>query len=152
MQNKGLKIALTVLRLLIAVLGIVFCAMIVANSNSDDSVVQAMDNFGTALDGAFWLVLIVGVMGAGAAILFGLFHFLSDIKHKIGSLIGIIVFAAVLLLSYYVFASDEVSPIFPEGTTSAVAQFTGGGLIALYIIGGLAVLTIVFAEVSRLFK
>jgi hypothetical protein len=126
--------------------------MIVANSNSDDSVVQAMDNFGTALDGAFWLVLIVGVMGAGAAILFGLFHFLSDIKHKIGSLIGIIVFAAVLLLSYYVFASDEVSPIFPEGTTSAVAQFTGGGLIALYIIGGLAVLTIVFAEVSRLFK
>ena len=152
MQNKGLKIALTVLRLLIAVLGIVFCGIIVANSDSDDSVVQAMDNFGTALEGAFWLVLIVGIIGAGAAILFGLFHFLADIKHKIGSLVGIVIFAAILLLSYYVFASDEVSSVFPEGTTSDVSQFTGGGLIALYITGGLAVLAIIFAEVSRLFK
>lgn len=152
MQSKGLKIALTIFRLLIAVIGIALCVYIVVNADTDDSVVAAMNKFGGALNGAFWLVLIVGLLAAGAAILFGLVHFLGDIKHRIGSLVGIVVFAGILLLSYFTLASNEVISIFPEGTTPSISQFTGGGLISLYIIGGLAILTVIYAEVSRLFK
>ena len=68
-----------------------------------------------------------------------------------GSLIGIGSMAVVLLIGYGM-ASGEVLSYYPEDTTETAVKLSGGGLYALYILSGLAVLSIIFSNVWKIVK
>jgi hypothetical protein len=104
-----------------------------------------------------WSYVLLAI-GAGIALLAGLFHMATDIKAAKKGLISL-VFLVVVAVVAYLLASDAI-PQFPgvqkfinDGTlTTQVAKMVDAGLYATYILLALAVLSIVFSSVTRLFK
>lgn len=104
-----------------------------------------------------WSYILVAV-GAGVAILSGLFHMFTDKKAAKSGLISLGFMAAVVFVAYLL-ASPEI-PQFPgvdkflaDGTLNEkVAKLTDTGLYATYILLGLAVLSVASSAVMRLFR
>ena len=104
-----------------------------------------------------WAYILMAI-GAGIAILAGLFHMATDISAAKKGIISLVFLGVVALISYLL-ASDAI-PQFPgvqkfinDGTlTTQVAKMVDAGLYATYILLGLAVLSIMFSSVTRLFK
>ena len=104
-----------------------------------------------------WAYILMAV-GAGIAILASLFHMITDIKAAKKGIISILFLGAVAVISYLL-ASDEipqflgVQKFINDGTLNEqVAKLVDTGLYATYILLGLAVLSIAFSSVTRLFK
>ena len=104
-----------------------------------------------------WAYVLMAV-GAGVAIIAGIFHMFTDIKAAKKGLIALVFMGAVVLVSYLL-ASDEipqfigVQKFINDGTlTEQVAKLVDTGLYATYILLALAALSIVFSGVTRLFK
>ena len=104
-----------------------------------------------------WAYILLAV-GAGIAIISGLFHMITDMKAAKGGLIALVFLGAVALVSYLI--SSDAIPQFVgvqrfinDGTlTSTVSKWVDTGLHATYILIGLAVLSIAYSSVSRLFN
>ncbi|WP_319270285.1 hypothetical protein [uncultured Draconibacterium sp.] len=104
-----------------------------------------------------WSYILVAV-GAGVAVLSGLFHMFTDKKAAKSGLISLGFMAVVLLVAYFL-ASPEipqfigVDKFLADGTLNErVAKLTDTGLYATYILLGLAVLAVASSSVMRLFR
>lgn len=104
-----------------------------------------------------WAYILVAV-GAGVAVLAGLFHMATDIKAAKGGIIALVFLGAVALVSWLL-ASNEipqflgVDKFINDGTLNErVAKLVDAGLHATYILLAIAILSIVFSSVARLFK
>jgi len=104
-----------------------------------------------------WAYILVAV-GAGVAILASLLHMFTDKKAARGGIISIVFLGLVALIAYLL-ASPEipqfigVDKFINDGTLNErVAKLVDTGLIATYILIALAILSIAFSSVSRLFK
>lgn len=104
-----------------------------------------------------WSYILVAV-GAGVAVLSGLFHMFTDKKAAKSGLISL-GFMAVVVLIAYLLASPEipqfigVDKFLADGTLNErVAKLTDTGLYATYILLGLAVLSVASSSVMRLFR
>ena len=104
-----------------------------------------------------WSYVLLAI-GAGIAVLAGLFHMATDIKAAKKGLISL-VFLVVVAVVAYLLASDAI-PQFPgvqkfinDGTlTTQVTKMINARLYATYILLALAILSILFSSVTRLFK
>ncbi|NQU32805.1 MAG: hypothetical protein HQ521_06180 [Bacteroidetes bacterium] len=103
-----------------------------------------------------WAYILIAI-GAGAAIIAGLFHTFSDKKAAKGGIISLAFLGGVALVSYLL-ASPEmpqfvgVTKFINEGLTTQTVKMVDAGLYATYILLGIALLSIVLAPVTRLFK
>jgi hypothetical protein len=104
-----------------------------------------------------WAYILL-LFGVGVIVLAGLYHMVTDINAAKKGLISIVFLGAVALIAYLL-ASDEipqfvgVQKYIDNGTlTPRVAKLVDTGLYATYILLGLAILSIVFSSISRLFK
>ena len=104
-----------------------------------------------------WAYILVAI-GAGVAVVSGILYMVTDKKAAKGGITAIVFIGAVALVSY-LFASNTipqfvgVEEFINDGTlNSKVAKLVDTGLIATYILLGLAILSIVFSSVMRLFK
>lgn len=152
MSEKTVSIIANSLMYLVGVVGIVFVLLTFFNWDSVAGNRAEIDGYvGAAMYVCYIAFVIAALIGIG----FGVFHFLRNIKQAKGTLIGLVVFAAVLVVSYFI-ASDEVLRSYAMGDGSAptpeLVKISGAGIIAFYIFGLLAIVAAVFAEVSRLFK
>ncbi|MCF6184366.1 MAG: hypothetical protein L3J56_07025 [Bacteroidales bacterium] len=97
-------------------------------------------------------------IAVGAVVLFSLFNFILNLiarpKKALLSLIPIVILGVVFLIAYS-YASDKVlyMPTY-EGTDNVpgILKWSGAGLITAYIFFGLAILSILYAEIAKLFK
>jgi len=100
-------------------------------------------------------VYILGILGAGIAVVFALWHTVtSKAAAKSGAIsVG---FMAVVALAAYVLASPEipqfigVDKFIAEGLTQQTIKLVDTGLIATYILFGIAIISIVLGPVIRL--
>ena len=155
MGDKGIRLGLSVLRMAIIAAGVALSVMITSRSGSDETFVEGLERYGSLLDNLFYIIYIVGIAAGAAAILFGLMFFVANIKEKVGALVGILVFAVLGLLSFYSLADDTVLRAYEASgitVTPGESLFAGGGLYFVYLLGGLSILSIVVAEISRVFK
>jgi len=104
-----------------------------------------------------WAYILL-IFGVGVIILAGLYHMITDINAAKKGLISLVFLGAVALVAYLL-ASDEipqfvgVQKYIDNGTlTPQVAKLVDTGLYATYILLGLAILSIVFSSISRIFK
>ncbi len=106
------------------------------------------------------LSYIFGIVAAIAAVGFGLFKFVMKFVDKpmdgVKMLIPFIVLGIIAMVAYG-YAADTALTI--EGYTgtdnfdgSKALKWSGAGLIAMYLLAGLATLSIVFAEASKIVK
>lgn len=148
--RKIVNIILWVLLIVSAVF--VVALMFNISDNEADSVMGGWIN--TNLVWAYMLIAI----GAGIAILAGIYQMITDRQAAKDGLIALVFLGVVVLVSYLL-ASDEIPQYLGaqrhinEGTlTPQIAKNIEAGLFVTYILLGLAVLAIVLAPVTRLFK
>jgi len=149
MEKIGKKVTI-VLWALIIVSAVLVISMIANISENDaDPVMLSWININL-----IW-VYILGVVGAGIAVVFALFHTLSSKQAAKGGLISLIFMGAVALIAYLL-ASPEIpqfigiDKFIANGLTTQTIKLVDTGLIATYILFAIAVLTILLGPVIRL--
>ena len=99
---------------------------------------------------------VLFALAAIAALLFPLINIVTDVK-AIVRLLAVLGGAGVLLLlSYFVFASDQAIDILGYAGTDnrdpVTLKWIGTGLFTTYIIFGVALISILYSEIANLFK
>ncbi|QIA09548.1 hypothetical protein [Draconibacterium halophilum] len=153
-MGKTGKIVTIILWALIIVSVILLVSLIVNVNNEVDTDPAMLSWVNTNL---IWAYILVAI-GAGVAILSGLFHMFTDKKAAKNGIISL-VFLGVVGLIAYLMASPEipqfigVDKFLADGTLNErVAKLTDTGLYATYILLGLAVLSVASSSVMRLFR
>lgn len=154
MGDKFFQTALSALRIGIIAAGVLLTLLIVQNSTADESVLDGENHYGTYLDWLLNMVYAVGIAAAAAAVLFGIAQFAMNFKKRLATLVGIIVFVVLALIGFFGLQGTIDEPYQLGGlvVTPQEEFIAGGGLYFVYLLGGLSIVAIVFAEVSRLFK
>jgi len=140
MNTKIAGIAGRVFQYGIAVIGSILFLLILFKG--DDSFIPY------AIGLSLWSIYIA----AGIAVLFGLLHFVTNIKDNKKGLIGIGAFVLIIVIARFMAKGQETTADLLQKADEGQILMTDSGLYMLYILMGIAVLTILFAEVSRLLK
>jgi hypothetical protein len=153
-MEKAGKIVTIVLWVLLIVSAVLIVSMMVNidEANETDPTMLSWVN-----TNVIWAYILV-VFAAAVAILAGLVHMVTDKKAAKQGIISI-VFLGVVILVAFLLASPEipqfigVDKFINDGTINEkIVKMVDTGLYATYLLLGLAVLSILFTSVSRLFK
>ncbi len=138
MENKTLDTVLTIGAFIIGIIGLIMGIMIMIGNES-------------VIGPAITLSMVVMGVAAVVAVLFGLFHFLTNIKQNIPMLIGVVVFVILAVVCYYI-ASDSLMPSYEADITPSASKMSGAGLMVMYVLVVVATAAALIGEVSRIFK
>ena len=161
MENKSLNIALMILKVSLVIAGIFLCAAIAVNGDPSEvdstlDVAAAMveqDSIRGIISVTIKFSVVMIIIAAGAAVVFGLLNLAKNIKKSIPTLIGFGVFALIVIISYSL-TTNSIPVGFEEledGTLSNVKL----GQASMYTFGIMmvvALLAIVGGEVRRVLK
>ena len=128
--------------MLIIVAGALLCIMITSKSGADETFVEGQERYGGLLDNLFYIIYAVGVACGAAAVLFGLYFFATNLKDRMGTLIGVAGFAVLGLVSFYVLADSTVLNAYEASgitVTEGESMFAGGGMYFVYLLGLVAI-------------
>ncbi|MDD4226388.1 MAG: hypothetical protein WCY58_06695 [Mariniphaga sp.] len=152
MEKLGKIVTIILWVLLIVSAVLVVSLMVNISENEADATMGGWIN-----SNLIWAYILMAV-GAGIAVLSGIFHMATDMQAAKKGLISIVFLVAVALVSYLL-ASDAipqfagVQKFINDGTlTPNVAKLVDTGLFATYILLGIAILSIVASSVTRIFK
>jgi len=153
-MNKSEKIV-TILLWVLIIISAVLVVSLMANVGEDYKTDPVLARW--VYTNLTWAYILLAIC-AGIAILSGLYHMITDIQAAKRGLIALVFFVVVAGISY-ILASDEipqfmgVQKFIDNGTlTARVSKLIDTGIYATYILIGLAILSIVYSSVSRLFK
>ena len=155
MGDKTIKTVLSAVRMLVIVAGALLCIMITSKSGADETFVEGQERYGILLDNLFYIIYAVGIACGAAAVLFGLYFFATNLKAKMGTLIGIAGFAVLGLVSFCALADSTVLRAYEASgitVTEGESLFAGGGMYFVYLLGLVALGSIVVAEVNKAIK
>jgi len=155
MGDKTIKTVLSAVRMLVIVVGALLCVMITSKSGADETFVEGQERYGALLDNLFYIIYAVGIACGAAAVLFGLYFFATNLKAKMGTLIGVAGFAVIGLVSFYGLADSTVLRAYEASgitVTEGESLFAGGGMYFVYLLGLVALGSIVVAEVNKAIK
>jgi hypothetical protein len=155
MGDKTIKSVLSAVRMLVIVAGAVLCVMITSKSGTDETFVEGQERYGALLDNLFYIIYAVGIACGAAAVLFGLYFFATNLKARMGTLVGVAAFAVLGLISFYGLADTSVLRAYEASgitVTEGESWFAGGGMYFVYLLGATALLAIVVAEVNKAIK
>jgi hypothetical protein len=94
------------------------------------------------------------VVGAILAILFPLGYMIANPKNATKALMALVFIGVVVLVGYFL-ASDrilEMTAYQGTGNNPTTLKWAGTGIISMYLLLGLAVLSIIFSEIAKFFK
>ena len=107
----------------------------------------------SVLDGYFWVAYIAFGLSALFAILFPIIQTVANPKDAIRSLIVVALVVALWFVAYALsdnsFTSVQLEKM---ETTAETSVLVGAGLIYTYFIFGLAIVAIIYASISSIFK
>ncbi len=107
-----------------------------------------MDTFDIFLYLAYTLVIVAAVL----ALLMPLINALSDPKSLLKSGMGILALVVVYFIGYAL-SGNEVTPVYTKFDVGPdLSKAVGGALIMTYILGGIALVGIVYTELIKIFK
>ena len=155
MGDQTTKTILSIVRMAVIVAGALLCVMITSRSGADETFVEGQERYGALLDNLFYIIYAVGIACGAAAILFGLYFFATNLKEKMGTLIGVAGFLVIGLVSFYGLADSTVLRAYEASgitVTEGESMFAGGGMYFVYLLGAVALASILFAEVNKAIK
>ena len=155
MGDQTTKTILSFVRIAVIVAGALLCVLITSRSGADETFVEGQERYGALLDNLFYIIYAVGIACGAAAILFGLYFFVTNLKERVGTLMGIGAFAVIGLVSFYVLADSTVLRAYEASgitVTEGESMFAGGGMYFVYLLGAVALASILLAEVNKAIK
>ncbi|MFP4091557.1 MAG: hypothetical protein ACLFUB_03870 [Cyclobacteriaceae bacterium] len=97
---------------------------------------------------AYFLVGLAIVL----AIILPLINSLNNPKALLGSVVGLIAILIVFFIAYSI-SGDEVNTVYTKfGIDESSSKFIGGALITMYLLIGIALISILVTEVNKIFK
>jgi len=157
-QNK-IKWLLSALKISIIVTGIILVIIINIISDGKESYMEGELNYGGYLDLLSYIIFTAAIACSLAAVGFGVYSFrmklVNDFKSQLGTLAGISVFGIIGLASYFILADGAVLNAYEVSGVSVSESesiFAGGSIIYVYLLFLVAAASIVWAEVSSIFK
>lgn len=107
-----------------------------------------MDTFDIMLYLAYTLVIISAV----AALILPLINAFGNPRALLQSGIGVLALVVIYLISFAL-SSDEVTTVYTQNNVGPdLSKFVGGIIIMMYLMLGIAVVSIFFTEISKLLK
>jgi hypothetical protein len=104
------------------------------------------------VDIGLFIAYFMIAVAALAAIIFPLIYVIKHPNEAKDILIGFSIMLGIFLISYLI-ASDNVLPRWVNyGVGPTEAKFISAGLISFYILVAIAIVTAIYAEISKLFK
>lgn len=103
----------------------------------------------------FGLYLTYALIGLSvvAILFFAVTKILQEPGGAKSALIGIVGLVVILLLGYLLSTGEDASTVYAKlDVTETVSHRVGTGLMSLYIIMGLTILSILYVEITRLLK
>ncbi|MFP3861302.1 MAG: hypothetical protein ACLFUW_10810 [Bacteroidales bacterium] len=96
---------------------------------------------------------ILAAIAAASTLIFQIVHMVLQPRKARGSLIGIVVIAILVLIGYGLASAEPLNFVKenPNNVPQTLKQ-VGTGLITMYILLGLGILSIIYTEVSKSFK
>ena len=143
-MNKLIRIIYIVLLAASALLGVLFYAG------------------GTGVDGSpvftntfiLWAYILTGI-AAVAAIIFPVYHMISNPKNAKKSLLGVVALVAVVAIAYLFSSGDLMnftdSKLAVYNIPSTLKQ-VDTGIIATYLLIGIAIIAMIYTEIVKIFK
>jgi len=151
MEKIGKKITIVLWALVIVSLLLIISLMANISENEQDPSMLSWINTNLV-----W-VYILGIIAAGLAVLFAIYHTLSDKKAAKGGLIAVAFLGGVALISYLM-ASPEipqflgVEKFVSEGLDGKTVKLVDTGIIALYFMLAISVLAFIAGPIIRIVK
>ena len=151
MEKTG-KIVTIILWVLIGV-SVILSISLVANISDNEQDPNMLSWININL---IW-VYILGIVGAGLALFFAIFHTVTSKEAAKKGLTSVLFLASVVLVSYLL-ASPEMpkfigaEKFIAEGLTGKTIKLVDTGLIALYIMLAISVLVFIFSPFIRLIR
>ncbi|GAB4254056.1 MAG: hypothetical protein Kow0079_10070 [Vicingaceae bacterium] len=99
-----------------------------------------------------WCYFLLG-LAVLVAVAFSILGMVSNIKKAKSSLIGLVAVVVVFAIGYALAGSEEFYTV--DGNLladAATSKKSEAGLIAFYIMGAISIITIIYAEVSKMLK
>ena len=99
---------------------------------------------------AAYILLGIAIL---AAIVLPLIQSFSNPRALLGALVGVVAIAVLFFIGYSI-AGNEVLPVYVKNnvTSEVTSKMIGGALITMYILILLALISIVFTEISKIFN
>ena len=110
-----------------------------------------MDQF-VSTYGLYAAYILIGI-ALVAAIVLPLIQSFSNPRALLGTLVGVVAIAILFFIGYTI-AGNEVLPVYVKNnvTSEVTSKMVGGALITMYILILLALVSIVFTEISKIFN
>ena len=110
-----------------------------------------MDQF-VSTYGLYAAYILLGI-ALVAAIVLPLIQSFSNPRALLGTLVGVVAIAILFFIGYTI-AGNEVLPVYVKNnvTSEVTSKMVGGALITMYILVLLALVSIVFTEISKIFN
>ncbi len=157
MDSKKLNMALFGLKIGLIVIGAIICVMIMMGGGTDEMTGDTIANEGAINAGilfSMWIAIIAGAVAVG----FGIAKVVLGGKKSIPTLIGIGVFAIIILIAYTMASSDVPSSWIKEDMTvdqiptPGISKFAGTNIWSFYLLMLVGIGSIVIGEIVRIFK
>ncbi len=143
-MSKVLRIVLIILLAVSAVLGILFYA-----GGEDISGQPIYTNTFIV-----WAYILAGI-AVVFAIVFPIFQMIKNPKAAVKGLLGLVVVAVIVFVAYAVSSGEKLGITNPElmqYDVRGTLKYAGTLLNSVYFLAGLAILSMIYAEVSKMFK
>ena len=101
-----------------------------------------------------WAYILAGI-AVFFAIIFPIFQMIKNPKAAVKSLLGLLVVAVVVFVAYAVSSGEKLGITNPElmqYDVPGTLKYAGTLLNSVYFLAGLAILSMIFSEVSKMFK
>jgi hypothetical protein len=152
-MSKTSRLLTIILWVILAVSAVLIVSMMVNISDN-----KADPTMGGWINTNITWSYILLVFGTGIALVAGFLHMVSDIGSAKKGLLSLLAFAVVAIISYSLASSEipqfiGVDKFIADGIlTESIAKLVDAGLIATYLLFGIAVLAIVWSSISQVFK
>ena len=133
----------TLLRILLAVLLVISAVLFVLFYSTGEEFTNTVMT---------WAYILLALTTA-ITIIFPIMHFIFNPKKGKAVIIGLIGFTILYLISYSIAGGSIQGDVYEKFAISeGISRFIGAILYMTYILGGLAILAIFYASISRMFK
>ncbi|MEM7109778.1 MAG: hypothetical protein AAF519_16245 [Bacteroidota bacterium] len=101
---------------------------------------------------SLWIAYILIVIGVISAVILPIVNSLSDPKSLIKPVIALLGVGVLYMICWAVAGESLNAKAVALGVNPSTSKAVGGALIAMYVLGGVAIIGIIYSEISKVFK
>lgn len=100
----------------------------------------------------YWAYILL-ILTIAISIISPIIYYIKNPAKAKTVLTGIVIFVVLFLIGYFLASGNIEGEIYQKySITERTSQFLGGMLITTYILGGLAILAIIYSSIAKFFK